>query len=532
MTPIATIIANSLKKKDPIDSLFRTLTFIIIIRIFFEMLLGKNHSFKYDPDFYTNLIGYIHMYIFWLYFFLTISILIAISLKLKYTESLKLILLFSPIILIPPFMDFIFTGGKGEYILYSFESNTFFLNFINFFNPLVKINEISTGARIEIMVVFLCSFYASFYIFKKGLFKSLLFASCIYTAIFLYGYLPAFYKLLGFNFYELSGESVSGLLKAQKFIFMYLPPTVLLACALAWIIYRENKENLKSIIFFLYPGRLLFYLLLLSFGFLFVSQRSGIYPRVINIEDLLKLFSASISLVLLFVYAKIINDIHDLEIDRVSNKERPLVKKTVSIDSANQIKNILMPLSLLFSIISEISLLFYWFFIWASSYIYSTPPFRLRRFYPFGHITLAFIGLTTFLMGGALIKSYAVYITFQEKKMLFYIFSAFFFISHVKDFKDTEGDKAGGVYNLLNRIKLPRVMGIIFLSGFTISIIPIAKILNILNAGTIAGIFVFFAASTIYILRTKDTKKLDRLLLFSLLFSLFITGIWLCKITS
>jgi hypothetical protein len=95
------LILSSIEKKTPIDSIFKTLTFIIIARTFFELLLEKRHSFKYYPDFYANIVSYIHIYLFWLCLFFTVAILITIFLKLQFVKSMKLALIFFPIILIP-----------------------------------------------------------------------------------------------------------------------------------------------------------------------------------------------------------------------------------------------------------------------------------------------------------------------------------------------------------------------------------------------------------------------------------------------
>lgn len=526
-----TLINYTYKNDVPIDNVFKALTFIIIIRTFFEILLGNKHSFEFNPDFYINIIAYIHIYISWLCLFLTISLLIKLFLKMKFSEALKIVLIFSPLILIPPLADFIFTKGAGGMILYSFEIDTFFYNYLNLFNPLAKISVVTPGVRIEILAAFLGSFYISFYFFKAGLLKSILLAMSIYTAIFFYGYLPAIYKTIGIDFYVLSGKAVTELTRSHKFFYMYLAPTVLILLSILIVLYKENKENFKTAISFLYPSRLFFYILLLVFGFIFVSNESGLYPQILNLEDSLKIFSSAISILFLFAHAKILNDIHDIEIDRVSNTERPLIKNTLSAESANQIKNILIIPSFLYALAAEISFIFYWFFIWAASHLYSATPFRLRRYYPLGHITLSLIGISVFLAGGSLVNSYEAYSALQKKEILLYIFLAFFLLSNIKDFKDTEGDKAGNVFNILNYIKPLKIIGTVFISGYAFSMYLIIKALNIVNTGTIVSLLIFSAFSIFYILLSKTFRKIERLILFSLIFSLYISAVWLYHIT-
>ena len=295
--------------------------------------------------------------------------------------------------------------------------------------------------------------------------------------------------------------------------------------------YKENRENLKSAVSFLYPSRWSVYIFLFAFGFLLVAYQSSLYPRILNIEDMMKFFSAAISITLLFVHAKILNDINDIEIDRVSNRERPIAKNAVSAGYAGRIGNILLAPSFAFAVAAEISFIFYWLFILAASYVYSVQPLRLRRYYPIGHLILSAIGVSVFLAGGALVKSYEVYSTLQHREVLFYVFLAFFFLSNVKDFKDTEGDKAGRVVNILNYIRLPKTMGIIFMSGFVLSLYAVTKNLDMVGAKTITSILLFFAGSVFFISTSKNTKNLEKLLLFSLVFLLYLSIVWLCHIT-
>lgn len=520
------------KKKIPLDNIFRTLTFIIIIRTFLEMLLEKPHSFRFSPDFYMNIIGYIHIYIFWLSVFLTVAILAKLFLKLRVVEALKLILVFSPLILIPPLIDPVLTGGEGGHIFYSFEMNTFLYNYLNCFNPFAEIGTVTRGVRIEVLAAFAGSFYVSFYIFRAGLLRSILFAFSIYTTVFFYGYLPAIYKISGIDFYKLSGEAVTGVTRSHKFFFMYLAPSVLIMTAITGLLYKENNVSLRSSVFsFLYPSRLLFYILLLGLGFIFISHQSGLYPGILNHEDLMRFISAAISITLLFVYAKILNDIYDIEIDKISNRERPIAKGTVPIESAEQTKNVLLLPSLIFALASEVSFIFYWLFIWAAAYVYSATPFRLRRYYPAGHLILSAIGVSLFLAGGALSRSYEVYSAIHQKEIMLYVFLAFFFLSNIKDFKDVEGDKAGGVVNILNYIMFPRTLGVIFISGFTLSLYLVINILDISGISTIAGTLIFLAVSIFFIFRSKNIERIERLLFLSLAFSFYITAIWLYHIT-
>jgi hypothetical protein len=144
---------------------------------------------------------------------------------------------------------------------------------------------------------------------------------------------------------------------------------------------------------------------------------------------------------------------------------------------------------------------------------------------------LSAIGMSVFLAGGALVKSYDVYDALQHRDIVLYVFLAFFFLSNIKDFKDTAGDHADGVINILNYIRLPKTMGIIFMAGFIVSLYLIIRILKIASALVMVSALLFFAGSIFYIFTSKNIKNLEKLLLFSFAFLLYIATFWLWHIS-
>ncbi len=527
---IDSLITGTLKKKTSLDGIFYSLTCIVIIRTFFEMLLESGHSLEFNPDFYLNMVAYSHGYLSWLCIFTSAGILLAVFLGLRWLDAMKLVRLFSPVIILVPFFDFFSTRGSGGWILYGFDTDSLLHVYLNCFNPFVELGSVTRGVRLEVLILFLSCFYAAFYVFRTSFVRALLLALSIYTMIFLYGYLPGLYGMLGMDFHNLSGRAVTQVTRTHKLLFMYLAPFALNLAMVAALLHREDRETLKSAASFLYPSRLFFYILLLAFGFLFVADQSGLYPRICNAEDCMKFLSAAISVTTLFVYAKILNDVNDVEIDRISNKGRPIAGNIVSVDSANQVMAVLLPISLIFALASEVSFIFYWLFLLATSHVYSAGPFRFRRYYPLGHLILSAIGASVFLAGGSLVKSYDAYFALRHEEILVYIFLAFFFLAHVKDFKDIEGDSAGGVFNILKHIGLPRTMGVVFMAGFTLMLVMILHALEMINAASIAGMMLFSAGWASCIATAKHPKDMERLLLLSLLFLSYVAVLWLYEI--
>ncbi len=277
---------------------------VITIRTYLEFMLEKNHSLFFYKNLYLNLVSYAHIYLSWLCVYFTIAVILSFFLGIKIIESIRLTVIFSPVTIIPPLFDYFYYDFQGGNIFYSFEINTFLYNYLNCFNPYVELDMVSRGVRLEILLVILGAFYLSLLVFEKKLFLSIVLTLVIYSTIFLYGYLPAIFKTFGLNFYKLSGFSLTGITLAQKFFYMYLFVFIVLIFLILYALKRENYENLSSILSFLYPSRLIFYLLLLGMGFLFISKENNIHLLIFNFEDLLKFLSASISIIMLFYMPK------------------------------------------------------------------------------------------------------------------------------------------------------------------------------------------------------------------------------------
>ncbi|MBU0970168.1 MAG: UbiA family prenyltransferase [Proteobacteria bacterium] len=281
------------------------------------------------------------------------------------------------------------------------------------------------------------------------------------------------------------------------------------------------------IVEFLYPSRLLFYLWLLLFGFLHTAQQAGPLSRFFALEELLQLAFAVCSITLLFAYAKIINDIHDLTIDRISNNKRPLVKGVISEDGARKLASILLILSAVLAIPVGISFFFLFFLIWGLSYLYSAPPMRLRRFWPVGSVTLALIGGGVFIAGTCIFRPNGFATVWVDKEIIGYLLAAFFVLCQIKDLKDIEGDRAAGVVNLFGRVSYPRMLALILYGCFLGMAFLLATRVGVEMGATVAGIVVCAATALFMAVRTRELAGLDRLFVLSFLFLMYLSGAWL-----
>jgi 4-hydroxybenzoate polyprenyltransferase len=381
--------------------------------------------------------------------------------------------------------------------------------------------DISVGARLEIFIATFSALILPRVIFKISVLRCVLLPLSVYHLVILSGFLPAIYSSCGVNVYSLKSFSVTGLIDTQAFFFMFIIPSLILAVILLCLLYREDKQYFFFVADFLYPSRLFFYLLLLAVGFLHTAVDSGLYPKILNRADMLKFLCAVVSISLLFAYAKVTNDLFDLDIDRISNSYRPLASNIITEQEAAAVNNILLIISIIFASCVDRAFIFVWLFLWAASYLYSVPPFRLKRFYPLCHLTLSSIGTGVFLGGAAVCKSYQLYNSLSCKGVLLCIFSIFFFFSHLKDFKDMEGDAAGGVFNLPHKSGVPKFIAVISVTGVAVFLLLLVNIVNIAAPFTFLILALYYTASCVYIFRLKDIKRLENFM-FPLTFISFI----------
>jgi 4-hydroxybenzoate polyprenyltransferase len=145
-------------------------------------------------------------------------------------------------------------------------------------------------------------------------------------------------------------------------------------------------------------------------------------------------------------FSVIVNDIFDLEIDKISNKDRPLVKGVIKRGEFTDFGLLFLILALVYTILINNNLAL--FLVLLSLFLvilYSTPPLRLRNTI----FSSCFVGIGS---------SLALFFGYVSQKGIILdstIFSlgilVFFAVSLggvIKDFKDYKGDRKNKVKNI------------------------------------------------------------------------------------
>ncbi len=498
LTSLLQKFINNIEKKElTFGSFFFTFFAIIIVRNILEFTLENKHFIIHNDSFYNNIIDFIHIFFSWFSLYLIISYIVFAFSNKKFIDVIKFTLFTFPIILIVPVLDyFIFDSGS---ILYNYNFSNLIFSYFNLFNPFVEIDFVTTGVRFEIFFVLLGSFFYIYY-FSKKKYLSVLAVFLIYTVIFIYGYLPAIYILFLQNSFELIVENGLTLNKSIIVLNFYIYIPILIA--IIFKAFVNFNSQIKDIVYdFIRIERLSIYLALFLFGFLMSLKSTYIEYDILNLFDIFKLITAILAICFVFFYSVILNNIIDINIDKITNKSRPLVIQSIGLNEYHDLKNIFLIFGFMFAAAVNSTFFFLILFIVVLSYLYSSSFFRLKRYLILNNITLSLIAISVFIAGISLVEGTSAFIE-VDKILLSFIFLFFFIGANLKDIKDEKGDKSDNITTLVTLIGQEKTILVVkIVLGIILSIF--AQILSLSFIFQVIY-FLFFIIGSYFI---KESEK-------------------------
>lgn len=461
------------KKELTFSSFFFTFFAIVIVRTILEFSLEGKHFIIHNESFYHNVVDFIHIFFSWFSLYLIISYIIFIFSNKKFIDVIKFTLITFSVILIVPLLDyFIFGSGK---ILYNYDFSNFIYSYFNLFNPFASIDFVTTGVRYEVFLVLSGSFLYIYY-FSRAKFLSVVATFLIYNTIFIYGYLPAFYVWSLDTSFEGIVERGLTLNKSVIILNLYIYIPILFG-----IIFKalENfdRERRAIVYDFIRIERLSIYLALFLFGFFISVKSTYIEYAIFNLFDIFKVVTAILAISFTFFYSVILNNIVDLNIDKITNRTRPLVVQSISLNEYRDLKNIFLFVGLILSVTVNETFFFLMIFIAVLSYLYSSSFFRLKRYLMINNLTLALIALSVFLAGLSLIEGNSAFIV-ADKVLLTLIFLFFFIGANLKDIKDERGDRLDNITTLVTLYGQEKTLKIVKIA-LGIILVVFAQILSL-----------------------------------------------------
>lgn len=458
---------------------------IIIGRLFIEYSLfkmeGKMQLISFY-DFFNSL----------LLIYLITSIILNKILKVEIKKILPIVLWGYLLFLIPPFFDYLISQGKGFDSFYILDNLSGLIGrYFTFFGDRPDFG-ITYGIRIEI---FLATIFISVYAFlkSKSIFKTILVAISNYSLLFFFGTFPSWISVLidGFQkgFWEMSRVSVIGRFISPFSLFyreimsvkeamvtkvslVYFP---LLVFVLILFFFLFQKEKLIALAKNMRLPQTIYHMGLLILGLGTGIMIFGQYPEI-NFFNILGFIIILGSAIFSWIASVIFNDIVDLETDKISNPERPLVKNIFSKKEYFSVGITIFIFAIYSSSLVSPKISFLLVIYQIIAFFYSCPPFKLKRF-PFVATFVSALASLMIFFCGFILSSPSQDISKLPRGVFLLLLIGYTLAIPIKDFKDIKGDKMHGTYTI------PVVFGeywgkVVVGSGIFISFILSSILLN------------------------------------------------------
>ena len=495
---------------------------IATIRDFIEIAFKGNALLNPSEPVNSLKMYFLHFNTFYFLVYVSLSLILYLFARKKVSISkcFKVGALAMMLIWVAPVFDYSFSGDFNMF--YPPDPMGVICNLHHIVDPSYQYEGLSIGMRLEILLAGIGGIGYLFYRTKKiitsvigGILISL---SCLAIGL-LIPFVTQLYEY-GWNFGR--HELYNSMLLHQGFVIhgtgckIALIYLFLCIAFFAVAYYIRNPKYFFSIVRNFRWTRTIHYLLLFCAGLLYAYHHPSFFGIPHNDEfnylttiwnhpiDLFGIFMASLSIFLSFQSAVIYNDIYDYNIDIVSNTNRPLVNKTISMTEYRLIGKLYALLALSIGFCINETFFFLILLYQLLAFLYSVPPFRLRNYFIVSNIELAFIFLLTFHAGTTvLISDYRF--EFIPTYITFGLFICYSFALTVKDSKDYEGDKrmhVQTVYTLLGK-KVGDIVSV-FLVCSAIILTPV--LLHLTQLITFS-LFIIFLFITILFINKKYLKE-------------------------
>ena len=420
-------VINEFENKEiPFYYYLLTFLFAINLRDFLE-LFSDRVSF--------DILYFMHYNMYYVSIGLSLILLFYFATKEDIMKISRVILPSFLVLLLTPLLDLVISLGKGYHLAYiNFSNNgqSILIKYLTFFGRFNGIG-VTYGQRIEIALILIASFIY-FFIKNKNLIKSLFFTFLEYTIIFLSGVMPLYIELF-FKVINISTEYSPENMMQFYLIFSFFIGLILFAIAKTDYLI----ELVKDIRIF----RVMHYILMFVFGMLLVKIYNPI-PFMLHQDIIYDVILVIISIILACIFSLITNNFADYKIDLISNKNRPLVSKSIPKNVYNVMAWVVLVLAILSAAYVNLQTMFFILVFIGVYFLYSMPPLRLKRVPFVSKFMIAFNALLFIMMG----YYYFLKTVFVPFEIIAYFLVFFTLAINVIDIKDYEGDKVNNIMTL------------------------------------------------------------------------------------
>ena len=480
-----------------------SLSGILMIRFFLESLSSPTSSGVIASDAPTLL----HYFLFYLSVALGLMLLLQWMIPTWKKVLPQVILFVMTLTFIPPIIDWIMSGGKGMRMAYLFQSPYEMVkSFFTFFGSFTPAG-ITLGIRMELALLIIGVGLLVF-IVRKSRKMALISAISLYivafVAVSIPGIISAVSGIFGSHYSGVDQFIQTSILHSSTladnihatlrygsltrmleigFDFMISRIWFIISTTLigAWF-YTNFKRQTVAILKNLRPERIGHYIFLVLLGAIVAYQQNNFS---MNWNDWLVLFTLALSFYFSWMFAVGVNDIYDVDIDRVSNGDRPIIENGANVEEMKTASLLFLVLSLVSAYLAGYYAFFCILAFTALYFVYSAPPVRLKRVPFLSVFVIGFCSLTAIMAGFFTFSTVKIVSTFPPSWIIGIVIF-FSLLPQVKDIKDIEGDRAAGIMTvptLYGPVWGPRVVGA--MAAIAYLIIPLLAHNSILWIGAV-----------------------------------------------
>ena len=372
----------------------------------------------------------------------------------KMGKVIRLALPFMILIWLPPILDFIISGFGStpiNNIVYILGDWDFVLRqYVTFFSDMGSFSA-TIGPKTEIILMLLGT--SGYVWLKSGKWTlALLMVFIVYTVVFLYGTFPVqvyhpaeFRQAHGHQYFLPIG-------RARSSLFLF----ILFFQVLLWM-KLDFPDKFKTILSNLRPLRVAHYLGMLGLGFYLGFLKFGSAWKSYDWTLWGSAALLLIAVIFIWLSSVFLNDIVDMEGDRLSNPDRPLLNGKINVRESYILGLVFFIIALICAGTLNWASLHIVLFCGSISIAYSFPPLRLKRFPVISTFLIASASLALVALGFMLFSKADLRLTHQVGNhlltgfprpiaaMLLICFTLSF---NTKDLKDIKGDRATGTWTL------------------------------------------------------------------------------------
>lgn len=452
------------KEKTPLWKMITSLFGIITLRVFLENFSSPDQSgyFFHWRD------AFLQFPLYYCSVFLSFAILLRLFTKKNLDQILDFEIKIFLFTLIPTLADLLVTLGRGAAMSYVItEPAKFLFTFFKLMDPRGFMG-ITFGIHVA---AYLILFFMASYTYKatKSSLKALNIAVVGYVVLFCYAVTPslialpqmvfgqevsavdAYMTTLDNSWIITTKEKVSFLSRSfdlqisqnepiTQLLFLYIFFQLGLLLALSQQkFWRAFKKNMRL-------ERVLFWFFIAATGMI-IAQNSLGTLHLLNMMNIISLGVFAALIALSAWLAVSVNDLEDVAIDTISNPNRPLVTKEISLQQWRNMQVLLLLLLIFGTALMNHAVAFLFVLAQLCYYIYSVKPLYLKRHFISSSLLIGSVSVIITMAGFFLVSSDQHLAAFPLKT-IFLVGAAFALISGFKDLKDYQGDKAGDIRTL------------------------------------------------------------------------------------